>query len=283
MRRLLWLLVLACAASQGLEAASLRLPDHVQAGQELSIPTTGSGEATLYLFGPGGAAKRKVKLGAPVTLTSDELACAGRYVVVLKGESAAFFVSAGPVANLAFIARPSRVPASTRDVVSGTVFLFDHNQNLVLSPQPVSFSLAVPGAPEVKHTASSKDGIAWTRLDSSRRAGAAQFVVSSGAASVRRVVQEVASDPCNIRMHAGRAKDGGIAVETDPIRDCSGNPVPDGTIVTFTSVDQKGRSTVDARIKHDIAQAELPASRQAAISVASGVVIGNEIRWGGGQ
>jgi hypothetical protein len=283
MRRFLWLLVLACAASQFLAAASLRVPDHVQAGQELSIPTSGSGEATLYLFGPNHVAKRTVKLGTPVTLAGDELTCAGRYVVVLNGESAAFFVTAGPVASVAFIARPSRVPASTRDVVSGTVFLFDRNQNLALSPQPVSFSLAVPGAPDVKRMETAKGGVAWTRLDSSRRAGAAQFVAAAGSASVRRVVQEVASDPCNIRMHAERAKDGSIALETDPIRDCSGNPVPDGTIVTFTSVDASGRSTVDARIKRGIAQAELPASRQATISVASGVVVGNEIRWGGGQ
>jgi hypothetical protein len=282
MRKFLLLLAMACAASQWLVGASLRVPDSVQAGQELSIPTSGSGEATLYLFGPSHVAKRTVKLGTPVILAGDELVSAGRYVVVLDKESSTFFVTAGPVSIVAFIARPSRVPASTKDVVSGTVFLFDRNQNLVLSPQPVSFSLAVPGAPDVRRTETSKGGVAWTRLDSSRKAGAAQFVASAGA-SVRRVVEEVASDPCNIRMHAERAKSGAIAVQTDPIRDCAGNPVPDGTIVTFTSVDEGGRSTVDARIKRGIAQAELPASRQATISVAAGVVIGNEIRWGGGQ
>jgi hypothetical protein len=283
MRRFFLLLALACATSQWLAGASLRVPDHVPAGQELSIPTGGSGEATLYLFGPSHVAKRRVKLGSPVVLAGDELVNAGRYVLVLNGESSTFFVTAGPVSTLAFIARPSRVPAATRDVVSGTVFLFDRNQNLVLSPQPVSFSLSVTGAPDVQRTETSKGGIAWTRLDSSRRAGAAQFIASAGAASVRRVVQEVASEPCNIRMHAERAKGGAIELQTDPIRDCAGNPVPDGTIVTFTSVDQSGRSTVDARIKRGIAQAELPESRQATISVAAGVVIGNEIRWGGGQ
>jgi len=72
-------------------------------------------------------------------------------------------------------------------------------------------------------------------------------------------------------------------VRTDPIRDCSGNPVPDGTIVTFSSTDSKGRSTVDARIKQGLAEAELPASSGATISVASGVVVGNEIQWRGGQ
>jgi hypothetical protein len=75
----------------------------------------------------------------------------------------------------------------------------------------------------------------------------------------------------------------GILVETDPIRDCNGNAVPDGTIVTFTQVDANGKSTVDARIKRGIARAELPAANGATISVASGVVVGNEIRWGGGR
>jgi hypothetical protein len=283
MRRFLWLLALACAASQWLAGASFQVPDRIQAGQELSIPTSGSGDATLYLFGPSHVAKRSVKLGAPVKLAGDEFASAGRYVMVLNGESSIFFVTAGAVSSVAFIARPSRVPAATKDVVSGTVFLFDRNQNLVLSPQPVTFSLAVPGAPDVQRTETSKGGVAWTRLDSSRKAGAAQFVASSGVASVRRVVQEVASEPCNIRMHAGRGRDGAIVVQTDPVRDCAGNAVPDGTIVTFTSVDESGRSTVDARIKRGIAQAELPASPRTTISVAAGVVIGNEIRWEGGQ
>ena len=138
MRRCILLLALSCAASQWLAAAPPQVLEHVQSGHELSLPNDGSGEATLYLFGPCHVAKRTVKLGAPVNLTGEDLACAVRYVVVLNGESFTFFVTAGPVASVAFIARPSRVPASTRDVVSGTAFLFDRNQNLVLSPQPVS-------------------------------------------------------------------------------------------------------------------------------------------------
>jgi hypothetical protein len=67
------------------------------------------------------------------------------------------------------------------------------------------------------------------------------------------------------------------------MRDCAGNPVPDGTIVTFVAVGPKGRSTVDARVKRGIARAELPASERATISVAAGVVMGNEITVGGGQ
>ncbi|HEV8524956.1 MAG TPA: hypothetical protein VGQ71_10690 [Terriglobales bacterium] len=110
-------------------------------------------------------------------------------------------------------------------------------------------------------------------MDSARKEGAAQFVVSVDGTAERRVVQQV-SDPCNLRMRAQRTEKA-ILVETDPIRDCSGNPVPDGTIVTFTAMGQRGRSTVDARIKRGTARTELPLSDGALISVASGVVMGN--------
>jgi len=281
MRRLSLLLALLFVSSCWLAAATLQLPERIVAGQEFSVQSSGSGSATFYLFGPTTAVKRSVRLGTPIKIEGGEVPAAGRYTLVLGHDSATFFVAPGAIANMAFLARPSRVPAAKTDVVSGTAFVLDRNQNLVLSPQTVTFSLAVPGAPDVRRSATSRDGVAWTRLDSSKRAGAAQFVVSSGDASVHRVVQEVASEPCNIRMHAQRGERGTILVQTDPIRDCAGNPVPDGTIVTFTSVDRSGRNTVDARIKRGTAQAELPASDQANISVAAGVVVGNEIRWGG--
>jgi hypothetical protein len=72
-----------------------------------------------------------------------------------------------------------------------------------------------------------------------------------------------------------------VVVETDPVRDCSGNPVPDGTIVTFIQTEKSGKSTVDARIKKGTARAELPASDNATITVAAGVVLGNELHVGG--
>ena len=223
-----------------------------------------------------------MQLGQDIQLTADDLKNAGRYVVFLGGgDSATFFVTAGPVTSIAFLARPSRVPAATPNVIAGTAFVFDKYQNLVMRPAPVQFELSADGA-NVSRTETTRDGIAYTKLDSSRKEGAAQFVASSGSASVRRVVQEVAADPCNIRMHAERDQTS-ILVQTDPIRDCAGNPVPDGTIVTFTSVDATGKSTVDARIKRGIAQAQLPASNNATISVAAGVVVGNEIKWGGGE
>ncbi|MGA2988825.1 MAG: hypothetical protein ABSD88_00010 [Candidatus Korobacteraceae bacterium] len=283
MRRPVSLLALVLAGSCWLAGATLQLPEQVTAGQGFSVQTSGSGSSTLYLFGPAAASKHKVKLGTAVEIEGNEVAAAGRYALVLDGASTSFFVSPGPVSSLAFIARPSRVPAAKQDVVSGTAFLLDRNQNLVLSPQTVTFTLTVPGAPDVQRTEQSRGGVAWTRLDSSRRAGAAQFVARAGDASVRRVVQEVAGEPCNIRMSAQRGNGGTILVQTDPIHDCAGNPVPDGTIVTFTSVDGSGRNTVDARIKRGIAQAELPGSASASISVAAGVVVGNEIHWGGGR
>jgi hypothetical protein len=259
-------------------AGDLNVPATVAAGAGLSIPTSGSGDATLVVVGPGTAIKRKVQLGQSVQLTGEELQNAGRYVLALNGNSATFIVTAAPVQTIAFLARPSRVPANTANVVSGTAFLLDRYQNLVLQPQPVKFELSSEGQ-SVSRNVTSKDGVAYTKLDSSKKEGPAQFVASSGEASVRRVVQEVASDPCSIRMTAER-QGNGILVRTDPIHDCAGNPVPDGTIVTFTSASAQGKSTVDARIKRGFAQALLPATPGALISVASGVVVGNEIRWG---
>lgn len=280
--RLILALLLALPLSLAAHAADLQVPASVTSGAGLSIPTRGSGSATMYLVGPGTALKRKVDLGQSIQLTGDDVQNAGRYVVVLdNGDSASFFVTAGPVSSIAFLARPSRVPAATPNVISGTAFLFDKARNLVLRSEPVKFELIVNGQ-TVTRTETSRDGVAYTKLDSSRKEGPAQFVASSGSASVRRVVQEVAADPCNIRMTAQRAQNG-ILVQTEPIRDCSGNPVPDGTIVTFTSQDASGRSTVDARIRRGIAQAQLPASNDATISVAAGVVVGNEIHWGGGR
>ncbi len=277
--RFAFAIVLGCACSA--YAADLSLPSAVVAGNAVNFTAPGSGEATLYVSGPGTAIKRKVQLGQ-INISGDELKNAGQYLVAVEGVGqGSFFVTANQVGSIAFLARPSRVPADTHDVISGTAFLFDQYQNLVMTPQPVKFDLSVNGQ-DITRTEMSKNGVAYTKLDSSKKEGPAQFVASSGQASVRRVVQEVASDPCSIRMSARPTKEG-ILVSTDPIHDCAGNPVPDGTIVTFTSTDANGRSAVDARIKRGTAQAILPASDNATISVASGVVVGNEIHWRGGM
>lgn len=283
--RLLVLLIIAVALP--LAAADLQVPAQVTAGAGITITTSGSGGATMYISGPGTAIKREVKLGEGVSIAGEDLRHAGQYLVVVKDGTNTtakwFTVEPGAPANLNFLARPSRVPVSAPDVISGVAFVFDEYQNLVLQSTPVTFELSVEGGGKFSKTVASRDGIAWIKAGSGRSQGAAQFVASAGSASARRVVQQVASDPCNIHMKAQRQKDD-ILVETDPLRDCSGNPVPDGTIVTFIqSGGGKGRSTVDARVKRGTARATLPVVPGATLSVASGVILGNEIRWGGGQ
>jgi hypothetical protein len=260
-------------------AAQVTVPQQATAGEATSLSVSGSG--TLYLIGPGTAIKRDVKSGESVQLSADDLAYAGRYTAVVNGQAQSFYVSPAKPQQLSFMARPSRVPVAQPNVISGAVFVLDRNGNLVTSPQQVKFELGVNGTAPISQSIATKDGIAFIRAASGKREGPAQFTASVGDISVRRIVQQVASDPCNLRMKAQRAGEK-IAVETDPVRDCSGNPVPDGTIVTFIETNgAQGKSTVDARVKHGIAKAMLPAVQGATLSVASGVVLGNEIRWGG--
>jgi len=275
-------IVFAMLLAPVLCSAQLSIAGPVQAGAGAMLQAPGSGSATLYLFGPTGAIKRSVQRGT-IAILGDDLKLAGRYTAILDGSSASFYVTAAPLARISFIARPSRVPAAASGAVLGSAFLFDRYQNLVLAPTPVTFRLGTDAATGEDRYSNSHNGVAWVQLNSGRSSGPAQFIASAGDVSVRRVVQQVAADPCAIRMNATRAADGSILVETAPIQDCSGNAVPDGTIVTFTSVDRAGRSTVDARIKRGFARAELPASSGATLSVAAGVVMGNEIHWGGGQ
>jgi hypothetical protein len=275
------------AGALAVNAADLRLPDKAVAGLGVNIATTGSGSATLYIVGPGMALKRDVRLGEEIQIKPEELRSSGFYQIALKsGDGDAIkelFVAPGPADKINFLARPSRVPVGRPKVITGTAFVFDQYDNLVTTPTPVTFNLSVAGAPAKVERMMTHNGVASEEAGSGSKAGAAQFVASAGDASVRRVVEEVASDPCNLRFNVHREKEGLVA-QTDTVRDCSGNPVPDGTIVTFISKEPgQGRSTVDARIRKGVARAILPAVPGATISVASGVVLGNEVRWGGGE
>jgi hypothetical protein len=104
-----------------------------------------------------------------------------------------------------------------------------------------------------------------------------QVIATLDDLSAKRAVQQVASDPCNLRIKGERTAVG-IVVQTEPVHDCAGNVVPDGTIVTFTAAQAHGRSTVDAPIKQGVARAQMAASGPTVVSVASGVVMGNELR-----
>ena len=72
-----------------------------------------------------------------------------------------------------------------------------------------------------------------------------------------------------------------VVIETDPVRDCSGNALPDGTVVSFTAIDREGKSTVDTPIKKGVARTQLSIHGRAQISVACGVVEGNEVAING--
>src|SRR5258708_3182432 len=187
-------------ASIALFAGDFNVPSTVTAGENTSLTTIGSGKGTFYLSGPGTAIKRSVKLGEEIALAGDDLRRAGRYTVVLDADGSptvkSFYVVPGKPEKINLIARPSRVPVSKPDVIIGVAFVFDRNQNMVLTPTPVNFNLSVGGNASLVRTVTTNNGVAWIRTASGSHEGAAQFVASMGDASVRRVVQQVASDPC---------------------------------------------------------------------------------------
>jgi len=262
----------------------MSLPKQVEAGSAFSIETTGSGKAVLSIVGLGQVLRQEVQLGQPATFAAGVLHNAGHYTAALVGDtstdSGAFtVVPAAQVANVSFLAKPSRVPTGLHGGISGAVYLFDAYQNLITVPTPVAFQLAGAGATQTR-TAVARNGSAWTQMDSAAKEGAAQFSARVGAVASTRIIQEVPGDPCGLRMSA-RPDGHRIELKTDPLRDCGGNAVPDGTIVTFTEVYAGQQTTIDVPLKHGIAQAELPAYNGAKISAATGVVLGNEIRWTG--
>ena len=285
-RRALFFLgvVLAAMPLALAQAGSLGLPKTVEAGGAFSIQTSGSGKAVLYIVGPGQVLRRNVQLGEPELFAPGDLHNAGHYLVVLVAgsstENGAFDVTAAQQpSTLSFLAKPSRVAVDSHDGISGVVYVFDTFQNLILAATQVSFQLSgVAGAAQTR-TVLTHNGVAWTKMNSAAKEGSGQFVAQVGSATGTRVIQQVPGEPCGLRMSA-RPSGQRLAVQTDSVRDCSGNVVPDGTIVTFTETYNGSESTVDAPLKQGVARAEMPAYNGAKISVATGVVLGNEIRWG---
>jgi hypothetical protein len=276
------LAVLSLAAVSYAQGGELRAPSNPVAGTGASIGTSGSGKATFYLIGPSVSSKREVALGQEISLAPRELQSAGRYLAIVCDsacQSVEFFVAPAKPANLTFLVHPSRAPVSENDVISGVAMPLDEFHNLVLAPSPVVFQLTAHNAAVMSHSATTQGGVAWFRTNSGKSAGALQVTASINDVSAKRVVQQVASDPCSLRIKGQRTPKG-IVVETEPVRDCSGNPVPDGTVVTFTAKDGKDTSTVDAPIKQGVARAQLTATGPTVISAASGVVMGNELRLG---
>jgi hypothetical protein len=285
LRRMIMCIALGVFTTVAASAQQLRAPEHAVAGTGFEIATSGAGSGMFYLLGPASAMKKKIELGSEVQVDESEARTAGRYSAIVCGGSCSsvkFFVTAGEPAKLSFLVHPSRVPVGRADAISAVAFAFDKHRNLVLTPTKVDFRVTLKDAPAVARSEETKDGIAWIRLASTKRGGLADVIASLGSNSDRRVVQQVPSDACNLRIHAARKGDN-VEVETDPVRDCSGNAVPDGTIVSFTATDDNGKTTVDAPLKKGIAKVVMPIRGSARVSVASGVAIGNEIQIGGGS
>ena len=272
-------LALFCLLSSLAWSADLRVPANVEAGKAFSIPAEGSGEATFYLVGPDHAAKRTVTLGGSVQIESSEIRAAGRYQAILCGSScssATFEVKASQPARFSFFLHPSRVPVSMPDSVDATAFVFDQYQNLVVNPTSVDFRVTPPTGAGFSRQSPARNGVAWMRMNSTPHEGPMQITAVLGRVEETRLIQQVAAEACGLRIKATR--NGAIViVETDPVRDCSGNAVPDGTVISFTNIDQAGKSTVDTPIKKGVARGQFFLHGTARISVACGVVLGNEL------
>lgn len=273
---------LIASAQVHAQAGSMSLPKTVIAGDSFSIPTAGSGTATLYVIGLGQVLKRDVQLGQTVYFPTGTLYNAGRYVAVLSsGDSATNeqfdVVPAGKPAEITFLARPSRLPVSQHEGITGATYVLDAYHNLMVRPMPVAFVLSPPSGAAQNRTVTTRDGAAWAEFDSTPQQGTDKFVAQTGDISSTRVIRQVPGDPCGLRMTAQQSGKR-VEVKTDPVRDCSGNAVPDGTIVTFTEAFDSGQSTVDVPLKRGFAQVEMPFRPGAIISVASGVALGNQIR-----
>jgi len=265
------------------QVGEVRAPGTVIAGTSASIGTTGDGSGTFYLIGPSGSDKRDIKLGQEITVEPKQLQSGGRYLAIVCSDScqsAEFFVTAAKPVSLSFLVHPSRAPVGRDNIISGAALPLDEFRNLVLTPVAINFELSIDGKTVMTRPATTQAGAAWFRTSSGRTAGALQVAASINGVSTRRVVQQVASDPCNLRIKGQRTPKG-IVVETEPVRDCAGNPVPDGTIITFTAKAGDATDTVDAPLKKGIAKAQLTAKGPVVISAASGVVMGNELRLGG--
>jgi hypothetical protein len=283
-----WASLIACgvlaaplAFAQG---GSLSLPKSVEAGSAFSIGSSGSGKATLYIVGIGQVIKRPIELGQAAYFPLGTLYSAGHYVTVLvrdsgPSESGSFdVVPASKAADVTFLARPSRLPVSLRGGITGAAYVFDSYRNLIATPTEVSFELSGPKGGTQTRSVRSRYGAAWTEMDSTPQQGNDKFVARVGGVSSTRIIGQVPGDPCSLKMSA-RPAGQHIQLQTEPVRDCSGNPVPDGTIVTFTETYDGGESTVDVPLKRGIAEVAMPARPGARVSVASGVVLGNEIHW----
>lgn len=263
-------------------AADITVPRQSIAGQKISVETSGTGDAVAVLVAPSHIVSKSIVLGKSFDLSGDDLSDAGRYTLVLTtagGEiSKSFVVLPGSPTHVSFVAHPSRAPVAQKGGITGAAYLFDAYNNLIPQPSVVNFKLSGAQAETLQRQVISKNGVAAVNMDSPPREGPITFQATSGAVQATRVIRVVADEPCTLQIHADLVNAASVRVRTDPVKDCSGNLVPDGTLVTFTGWDAQGRSTIDTSVKKGIAQASLPAKGEMRVSAASGVALGKEIK-----
>ena len=263
----------------------MTVPPSISAGSPLSVQTSGSGKAVLYIVGPGQVLRNDVQLGGTVSFPEGALYAAGHYLVVLvsgaSNETEEIDVMPGskPV-TVSLLARPSRLPVGLHNGISGAAYIFDAYHNLITTPLRASLELSNSTGSAQTRDVTTRNGVAWTAMDSAVREGTAKLIARVGDVSTAGVIVQVPGDPCTLVISA-RPNGAKVEVQTAPVRDCGGNQIPDGTIVTFKETYNDMQSTVDVPIKRGIASVNLPAHAGAKVSVASGIVAGNEIRLGG--
>jgi hypothetical protein len=264
---------------------SFQVPKSTEAGDSFSVQTSGSGNATLFIVGLSQVLTRDVDRGQAVAFAPGTLHNAGHYLVILKSDnsidkSEMDVTAASKPSDLTFLARPSRLPVGLHDGITGAVYVFDAYKNLITVPASVSFELSNPSGAMQTHVVETHNGAAFAAMDSTQQQGADRFIARIGDVTSARIVGQVPGDPCGIKMSA-KPSGKQIQLVTEPLRDCSGNAVPDGTIVTFTETYGGAQTTVDVPLKRGIAQVNMPAHNGAMLTAASGVVLGNQIHWEG--
>lgn len=269
------------------QSSNMSLPPSVVAGSAFSIATTGSGKAVLYIVGPGQAVRHDVEMGQPVSISAGVLYNAGHYLVILANDSTTNtepldVVPAPNPETLGFLAQPSRLPVGVHNGISGAVYVFDAYHNLITTSITASLELSNSSGTVQSRSLPTLNGLAWAEMDSASKESTVKFVARVDGISSTRIIDQVPGDPCAITISA-QPQNGKLLVQTAPVHDCSGNAIPDGTIVTFTETHNDMQSTVDVPLKQGFASVIMPAYKGAKISAASGVVAGNEIIWGGGR
>jgi hypothetical protein len=277
------LMVLLAVPALG-QSIGIRPPHAVTAGNSFSVTTGGSGSATFYLLGPSHVVKKTIQLGQDLPISGSDVANSGLYQLIVCDSSgcssADLYALPSSPERLTFLVHPSRVPVSAANAINATALVSDRFRNTVVAPVTVMFHFSSADAGPYSHGVPTSRGIAWLEIGSTSKQGPLQIGASVAEASETRVIQQVASEACGIRMQA-TSEARRVRLRTDPVRDCSGNALPDGTIVSFTKIDDAGRSTVDTPLKKSVANAQFTLSGRARISVACGVALGNEVSIGG--